>query len=246
MEAIATKGCRRGPHGKFTEAELDGVHLVLCNNAEYLIHTCHWEEKYHHEFDEFELREYVNEWQDAVLRGLDKLGTVEVTPDEPAHLYRARMSERLDAAIALLEKERALGRDLDPVLQKAGYRDHQERIDALNADRESFCEPHYLPEYITDHITVEYSALGYSYWNGYRNGDNGGLHVATGVIVALPECASKSPHYSRHREPLMRAITHAACDAHDWITERIERDLRLSLGQKAAQAIGDFLQEVNA
>ena len=51
MEAIATKGCRRGPHGKFTEAELDGVHLVLCNNAEYLIHRCHWEERYHHEFD---------------------------------------------------------------------------------------------------------------------------------------------------------------------------------------------------
>ena len=174
MEAIATKGCRRGPHGKFTEAELDGVHLVLCNNAEYLIHRCHWEERYHHEFDEYELREYVNEWQDAVLRNLEARG-----------------------------------------------------IDA-------------------DHITVEYPALGYHYWNGYRNGGNGGIHAATGLIVVLPKWDSKSPHYSRHREPLMRAITHAACDAHDWITERIERDLRFSLGQIAAQAIGDFLQEVNA
>ena len=155
---------------KWTEDKLDGVHLVLCSNAEYQIHTCHWEEKYHYEFDKSELREYVSEWQDAVLRNLEARG-----------------------------------------------------IDA-------------------DHITVEYPALGYHYWNGYRNGDNGGIHVATGLIVALPECVSKSPHYSKQREPLMRAMMNAACDAHDWITERIERDLRFSLGQIAAQAIGDFLQ----
>jgi hypothetical protein len=162
------------PHGKFTEAELDGIHLVLCNNAEYLIHRCHWEEGYHYEFDESELRKYVNEWQDAVLRNLEARG--------------------------------------------------------IDADR----------------ITVDYPALGYHYWNGHRNGDNGGIHVATGLIVALPECASKSPHYSPKREPIMRAIYHAACDAHNLITERIERNLRSSLGQKAAQEIGKFLQEVNA
>ena len=156
---------------KWTEAELDGVHLVLCDNAEYLLRDRdYWEDKYKQEFDQHELREYVNEWQDAVLRNLEARG-----------------------------------------------------IDA-------------------DHITVEYPALGYHYWNGYRNGDNGGIHVATGLIVALPECVSKSPHYSKQREPLMRAMMNAACDAHDWITERIERDLRFSLGQIAAQAIGDFLQ----
>ena len=172
MEAIATKGCRRGPHGKFTEAELDGIHLVLCNNAEYLIHTCHWEEKYHYEFDKSELREYVSEWQDAVLRNLEARG-----------------------------------------------------IDA-------------------NHITVEYRDRGYHYWNGYRNGSGGGIHAATGLTVVLPEWESKSPHYSKQREPLMRAMIHATCDAHDWITDRIERDLRFSLGQIAAQAIGEFLQEV--
>ena len=64
--------------------------------------------------------------------------------------------------------------------------------------------------------------------------------------MVLPEWETKPPHYGPERKPLMQAMMHAACDAHDWITERIERDLRFSLGQIAAQAIGDFLQEVNA
>ena len=160
---------------KWTEAELDGVHLVLCDNAEYLLRDRdYWEDKYKQEFDQHELREYVNEWQDAVLRNLE--------------------ARSVDA----------------------------------------------------DHITVEYRDGGYHHWNGYRNGGNGGVHVATGLIVVLPEWETKSPHYGPERESLMRAMAHAACDAHDWITECIERDLRFSLGQIAAEAIGDFLQEVNA
>ena len=175
MEAILTKGCRRGPHEKFTQTELDGVSLVLCDNAEHLfVDRDYWEDKYGYEFDKSELAEYVSEWQDAVLRNLEARG-----------------------------------------------------IDS-------------------DHVTVEYRDRGYHYWNGYRNGGNGGVHVATGLIVVLPEWETKPPHYSPEREPLMRAMMHAACDAHDWINERIKADLRLSLGQIAAEAIGDFLQEVNA
>lgn len=102
-------------------------------------------------------------------------------------------------------------------------------------------ERRWLPEYITDHATVEYRDGGHSYWNGYRNSSSG-VHVATGLIVVLPEWETKPPHYGPERKPLMQAMMHAACDAHDWITERIERDLRFRLGQIAAEAIGDFLQ----
>ncbi len=154
---------------KWTQAELDGVHLVLCKDAEYLLRDRnHWENKHQYKFDEFELREYVNEWQDAVLRNLEARG-----------------------------------------------------ID-------------------TDYITVEYPALGYHYWNGHRNGDNGGIHVATGLIVVLPEWETKPPHYGAEREQLMRTMMHAACDAHDWITERIERQL---LGERAAQSTGQQVHE---
>tara|TARA_R100000734_G_scaffold15182_1_gene11344 strand:+ start:288 stop:1001 length:714 start_codon:yes stop_codon:yes gene_type:complete len=216
---------------KWTKDKLDGVHLVLCDNADYLfMNRDEWEHQHGYEFDKSELAEYVNEWQDAVLRELDKLGTVEVTPDEPAHLYRARMSERLDAAIALLEKERALGRDLDPVLQKAGYRDHQERIDALNADRESFCEPHRLPEYITDHITVESERYS-GYWCGYNQC---GYKAGFGATV-YRSAAQRHGHpavtapwkyqnqYGPELERLIDAISEATSNAHDWIVQRIVR-----------------------
>ena len=170
---------------QWTQSQLDGVHLVLCDNYEHLFRDRdYWEDKYQYEFDRSELREYVSEWQDAVLRELDKLGTVEIPPDER--------------------------------------------------------ERRWLPEYITDHVTVEYRDGGIDHWNGYRNGSNGGVHVATGLIVVLPEWETEPPHYGKKREPLMRAMAHAACDAHDWITERIERQL---LGEKAAQSTGQQVHE---
>lgn len=177
-QTTTTKGLRRGPHGKFTQAELGGVHLVLCDNAEYLLRDRdHWEDKYQYEFDKSELAEYVSGWQDAVIRHLEARG-----------------------------------------------------IDA-------------------DHVTVEYRDGGIDHWNGYRN-SSGGVHVAVGLVVVLPEWEIEPPHYGPEREPLMRAMAHAACDAHDEITKRIERDLLeldlyFHVGQAAAEAIGKFLQGVN-
>ncbi len=161
---------------KWTEAELDGVRLVLCDNYEHLfVDRDYWEDKYQYEFDRSELREYVNEWQDAVLRNLEARG-----------------------------------------------------ID-------------------TDHITVDIRYRGYHYWNEllYRSSPNEIL-LTVGAMFAPRGWSYDAEDRDTKKKALMRTMMHAACDAHDWITERIERDLRFRLGQIAAEAISKFLQEVNA
>lgn len=193
---------------KWTEAELDGVHLVLCDNTKYLFtdfslpYQClrTGETKFQYcdgysDGAEYLLKEYASEWQDAVHRELDKLGTVKIPPDEQR----------------------------------------------------------FVPEYITDHITVESERYS-DYWYGYNRC---GYKVGFGAIVYRSE-AQRHGHpavtvpwkhqdqYGPELERLIDAINEATSNAHEWINERIERDLRVWLGQIAAEAIGEFLQEVNA
>ena len=180
---------------KWTKDKLDGVHLVLCDSIEYLFTEFSFpyqclrtgETKFQYcdgysDGAEYLLEEYCNEWQNAVVRNLEKRG-----------------------------------------------------IDA-------------------DHITVQYSYTGYDYWNGYNRC---GYNVGFGANVYRSE-AQRYGHpavtvpwkykdqYGPELERLIDAISEATSNAHEWINERIERDLRVWLGESAAAAIGDFLQEVNA
>tara|TARA_R100000773_G_scaffold39779_1_gene35432 strand:+ start:36479 stop:37081 length:603 start_codon:yes stop_codon:yes gene_type:complete len=195
---------------KWTEDKLDGVHLVLCDSTEYLFTDFSFpyqclrtgETKFQYcdgysDGKEYLLKEYASEWQDAVHRELDKLGTVNTPPGER--------------------------------------------------------ERRHLPEYITDHITVERERYS-DYWYGYNRC---GYEVGFGAIVYRSE-AQRHGHravtvpwkyqdqYGPELERLIDAISEATSNAHEWINERIERDLRVWLGESAAAAIEDFLRGVNA
>ena len=187
---------------KWTEAKLDGVHLVLCDSIQYLftefnlpyqcLRTGETEFQYcdgYSDGREYLLKEYCNEWQNAVVRNLEERG--------------------------------------------------------IN----------------TNHITVQYSDCGgwpdtytgYDYWNGYNRC---GYNVAFGANVYRSE-AQRYGHpavtvpwkyknqYGPELERLIDEISEATWNAHEWINERIERDLRVWLGEGAAAAIEDFLRWVD-